>query len=59
MFLEISCPGKHYKYQVYIEDNGGFTTVDIAVLIWDIEDHAWCWRKLNKLGITKSMLGIK
>jgi len=59
VYLEISYVGKNYVYEVYIENEEGFTCVDIAVLIWDIEDHDWCWKWLNMVGITKYMLGLK
>lgn len=57
MYIERN--GRHYPFEVYIESRDGFTCVDIAVLIWDIEDHDWCWNQLNKLGITKKDLGLK
>lgn len=51
--------GDDYEYQVYIESNGSLATIDIQVLLEDIEDHAWCWYELNKIGIEKSLLGVK
>lgn len=51
--------GDDCEYQIYIGGSEGFTTVDIQVLIEDIEDHRWCWHQLNKIGIEKSLLGVE
>jgi len=56
MYIELRFPGQHYELEVYIESTEGFTCVDIEVIMFDIEDHDWCWKHLNKLGLIKDEL---
>ena len=51
--------GDYYDWQVYIGAPSGFTTIDISVLLDNVEDHNWCWNMLNDIGIEKSLLGVK
>jgi hypothetical protein len=49
-------PGAYYELEVFIGAIGsGFTTIDIYVLIEEVEDHKWCWEQLNKIGINKNI----
>jgi hypothetical protein len=56
--IHLNRNGDYYKYQVYIGASG-FTTIDISVLLENIEDHNWCWDMLSDIGIEKSLLGVE
>jgi len=56
--VELKIPGQHYELEVFIANAEGYTTVDIEVIRIDIEDHTWCWKHLNRIGITKDDLNI-
>jgi len=59
VFVEIEEEGAHYELEVFIAVEGaGFTTVDIYVLLDDVEDHSWCWEQLNKIGITEEIFEV-
>ena len=57
--IELIRQGEHYEYQIYLANMAnGFTTIDVQVLLEEIEDHEWCWSILKYLGFKKEMLDL-